>query len=92
MCLGLTGNLQGYYWFLSLCTGRRIKRRTFTPIPVPTRVIDCVHALADADDQNSTLVFFDHLVNPIPYVNTPDDNNEDDAGDLVRVEEYYNKM
>ena len=91
ICLGPTGNLQVSYWFLTLCTGRRIKRRTFTPLPVPTRVIDRVHALVDADNQNPTLDFFDRLGNPIPYGDTPDDENDKDARYLAGVEEYNNQ-
>ena len=50
ICLGPTGNLQGSYWLLNLCTGRHIKQCTFTPIPVLTRIIDRVHTLADTDN------------------------------------------
>ena len=73
--LGPTGNLQGYYWFLNLRTRIRIKRRTFTTLSVPTRIIERVHARTDADNQNTALDFFDRLGNPIPYDDTPDDNN-----------------
>ena len=57
----------------------------------PTRVINSVHALADADDQNPALDFFDRLCNLIPYGDTPDNVNGDDAKDLVGVEEYDKK-
>ena len=50
ICIGPTGNLQGSHWFLKLRTRRRIKQRTITPIPIPARVIDRVHALANADN------------------------------------------
>ena len=90
ICLVPTGNLQGSYWFLNLRTGRCIKWRTFTPLPVPTRIIDRVQALTNADDQNLALDFFDRLGNPIPYGDTPDDENEDNAKDLAGVEEYEN--
>ena len=90
ICLWPTGNLQGYYWFLNLRTGRHIKRRTFTP-PVPARVIDRVHALAEAGNQNTTLDLFDRLGNPIPNGDTPNDENENDAEDLIGVEEFDNQ-
>ena len=70
ICLGPTGNLKGYYWFLNLRTGRHIKRRTFTPLPIPTRVIDRVHALADAENQNPALDFLTALVIP-SHTETP---------------------
>ena len=37
--LGPTGNLQGTYKFLSLVTGKKVKRRAFTPYPMPDSVI-----------------------------------------------------
>ena len=51
-----------------------------------------MHALADADDQNPALYFFDHLGNPIPYGDTPDDNNEEYVGYLVGVKECNNQI
>ena len=42
--LGPTGNLQGTYKFLSLATGKKIKRRAFTPYPMPDSVIKKVKA------------------------------------------------
>ena len=42
--LGPTGNLQGTYKFLSLATGKKVKRRTFTPYPMPDLVIRKVEA------------------------------------------------
>ena len=54
-------------------------------------VIDRVHALADADNQNLALDLFDRLGNPIPYGDTPNNENEDYAKDLTGVEECDNK-
>ena len=42
--LGPTGNLQGTYKFLSLATGKKVKRRTFTPYPMLDLVIRKVEA------------------------------------------------
>ena len=47
-----------------------------------------MHGIADTDDQNPTLGFFDRLGNSIPYGDTPDEDNEDNAGDIEGVEEY----
>ena len=91
ICLGPTGNLQGSYWFLNLHTGRRIKRRKFTPLAVPTRVIDRVHELSEADDRNPAIDFFDHLGNPIEDGDTSNDDNKDDDGGLAGVENNKNK-
>ena len=65
-------------------------KRTFTPLPVLTRIIDCKHALANADDQNPALDLFDRLGNPIPYGDTPNEKHGDDAEDLAGVEECGN--
>ena len=51
-----------------------------------------MNAIADADNNNPALDFFDRLGNPIPYRDTPDNKNEDDAGYLAGVEEYDNQM
>ena len=88
--LGPTGYIQGSYCFLNLRTGHRIKQRTFTPLPVPTRVIDCVNALTDAENQNPALGFFDRIGNLIPNGDTSDKENENDAKDLIGVEECDN--
>ena len=46
--LGPTGNMQGTHTFLSLVTGKKIKRRSFTPMPMPASVIKKVERYADA--------------------------------------------
>ena len=92
ICLVPTGKIQGSYWFLNLRTGRRIKRRTFTPLPFLTRIIDRVHALSNSDNQNPAHDLFDRLGNPIPNGDTPDDENENNAGDLTGVEEWDNNQ
>ncbi len=42
--LNPTGNLQGTYKFLSLATGKKVKRQAFTPYPMPDSVIKKVEA------------------------------------------------
>ncbi len=42
--LGSTGNLQGTYKFLSLATRKKVKRRAFTPYPMPDSVFKKVEA------------------------------------------------
>ena len=74
ICLGPTGNLKGYYWFLNLRTGLRIKRRPFTPLPTPVHVIDCVHDLTKYENQNPPLNFYDCLGGPLENEDTPDDD------------------
>ena len=49
ICLGPTGNIQGTYKFMSLLTGRLIKARSFTPLPMPEEVIKQVEEMATAN-------------------------------------------
>ena len=46
ICLGPTGNAQGSYKFLSLNTGKKLIRRSFTEMPVTESVIARVAQLA----------------------------------------------
>ena len=49
ICLGPIGKLQCSYWFLNLRTVFHIKQHTFSLLPVSTRVIDRVQALANTN-------------------------------------------
>jgi hypothetical protein len=44
--LGPTGNIQGTFKFMSLLTGKRIKARLFTPLPMPAEVMIPVERMA----------------------------------------------
>ncbi len=52
-----TGNDQGGYYFMSLTTGRRLTRYTWTTLPMPQDGIDRVHNLARRSDANQGLNF-----------------------------------
>ena len=56
------------------------------------RVIDHVHALLEADNQNPALYFFDRLGNPIQGGNKTynDIENSDGAGGLAGVDKNNN--
>ena len=47
--LWLTGNYQGRHYFLSLHSGKRINRYTWTELPMPNEVIAQVHWLASRE-------------------------------------------
>ena len=47
--------------------------------------------LSNSDINNPALDLFDRLGNPIPYSDTPDYENEDNAEDISGVEEYENQ-
>jgi hypothetical protein len=57
ICLGLTGNRQGSYKFMSLTTGNKIIRRNFTKIPVTESIIKHVKEMAAKDRLQKGLSF-----------------------------------
>ena len=73
--LGPTGNLQGTYKFLSLTTGKKVKRRAFTLYPMPDSVIKKVEAygkstthpgMFDFADRNGILFEWNEEVDEFP--------------------------
>ena len=46
ICLGPTGNLQGEHWFMSLTSGVRVRRNSWTKMPMLAEVIDRVNAIS----------------------------------------------
>ena len=56
----------------------------FTPLPIPAHVINRVHELAKANNQNPALHFFDHLGSPLDNDDTPED--DDNTSSLAGVE------
>ena len=55
--LGPTGNLQGGYKILNLQTGKKITRRNWTHLPMPTEVIERVNQLGKEQNQPTLLTF-----------------------------------
>jgi len=73
--LGPTGNLQGTYKFFSLTTGKKLKRRQFTPYPMPDTVIALVErygtenalpGIFDFADRNGVLFEWNDDVDECP--------------------------
>jgi hypothetical protein len=83
IALGSMDNLQGGYYFLSLKTGKTLRRRNFTKLPMPADVIERVEALANSND--TEIVFEDRLGNEIDE--EPD--NEIDPEEEVEFPEPY---
>jgi hypothetical protein len=74
IAVGPTGNLQGSVKFYSLDTGRIIKRRSFTPLPMPDQVIECVNALGLCKRQGRTFCFFNWHLAPFEWTDSvPED-------------------
>jgi hypothetical protein len=57
IALGPMGNLQGSIKFYCLTTGRVLKRRSFTPMPMPDWVIKQVDAIGEREGQGRTFCF-----------------------------------
>ena len=64
VALGLTGNLQGSVKFYCLNTGRVLKRRAFTEIPIPTAVIAKVNNIGKKENQGKEFRFLNRNKEP----------------------------
>ena len=74
--LGPDKSARGGYHFMNLNTGRKIHRRTWTPLPMPDEVIVRVEQLGKKDKQPKLLVNTDKK-GDVP-VNSSEDDVEDD--------------
>jgi hypothetical protein len=72
---GPTGNLQGSVKFYCLTTGRILKRRSFTAMPMPDRVIKRVKTIGSREKQGCTLRFTDRSKEPYEWTDfIPEDD------------------
>ncbi len=77
IALGLSGNLQGSVKFYCLTTGRVLKRQSFTPMPMPDRVIKRVNAIGEREGQGRTFCFLDRRKEPYEWTDSvPEDDPE----------------
>jgi hypothetical protein len=75
--LGPTGNLQGSVKFYCINTGRVLKRRPFTPMPMPDRVIKCVNAIGQREGQGRAFRFVNQRREPYEWTDeVPKDDPE----------------
>jgi hypothetical protein len=72
---GPTGNLQGCVKFYCLKTGQILKRRLFTPLPMPDRVIKWVNAIGVHEKQGQEFWFLIRRKEPYEWT---DEVPEDD--------------
>ena len=70
-------NDSGAYYFISLRTGRRINRRSWTPLPMPETVIDQIHRLARRAKASKEITFTD--INNIDFDDLYAAEDDDDA-------------
>jgi hypothetical protein len=74
--LGPTGNIQGTYKFMSLLTGKLIKARSFTSLPMPKEVVKQVEEMATSNSsskQDETHVDFTSIRGDYQVVHEEDD-------------------
>ncbi len=73
--MGLTGNLQGTVKFFCLTSGCILKQRSFTPYPMPDRVIKRVNAIGIHEKQGCTFWFLNRRQEPYEWMDTvPEDD------------------
>ena len=74
---GPTGNLQGSVKFYCLTTGRILKRRTWTALPMPDKVIDKVNRIGKSERQGREFCFLNRSKEPYSWTNSvPEDDPE----------------
>ena len=73
--LGSTGNVQGTYVFLSLKTGQRITRTSWTELPITDTVINRGIALGEHEKAQAGLKINNSQGNIEEQYNTPEDVN-----------------
>jgi hypothetical protein len=77
IALGPTGNLQGSVKFYCITTGRKMKRRSFTPMPMPDHVIQRVNAIGKQERQGRTFRFLNRRGEPFEWTDeVPEDDPE----------------
>jgi hypothetical protein len=77
IAMGPTGNLQGTVKFFCLTMGCILKRRSFTPYPMPERVIKRVNAIGLRQKQGRTFRFLNRRQEPYQWTDTvPEDDPE----------------
>ena len=75
--LGPTGNLQGSVKFYCTTTGRVLKRRSFTPMPMPAQVIRRINAIGAREKQGCEFCFLNRRNEPHEWTDeVPEDNAE----------------
>jgi hypothetical protein len=77
IAVGPTGNLQGSMKFHSLDTGRIIKQRSFTPLPMPDWVIEHVNVIGLRKRQGRTFCFLNQKLAPFEWTDSvPEDDDK----------------
>ena len=73
IALGPTGNMQGSVKFYCLTTGGVLKRRSFTPLAMPDRVIKRVNTIGLREQQDRNFWFLNRRKKPYEWTDTSKD-------------------
>jgi hypothetical protein len=77
IALGPIENLQGTVKFYCLNTGHVLKRRSFTPLPMPDSVIQQVNTIGLKEKQGRSFRFLNRRKEPYKWTNeVPEDDLE----------------
>ena len=82
-----SGNVQGYFYYYSLVTGRRLHRRKCNPLPILKEAIDRVHSIAERQKTPARIQFLRRdgtIFDDVMDVNTLDDGGDDTS---VQIDE-----
>jgi len=78
--LGPTGNLQGSVKFYCVHMGRVMKRRSFTPMPMPDLVIQMVNRIGKREKQGWTFRFLNRRGEPYEWTDEVPEDDPDFQG------------
>jgi len=87
IAMGPTGNLQGSVKFFCLNTGRILKRRSFTALPMPDRVIKRVNNIGLRNKQGRMFRFLNRRREPYKWTDSVPEDDPEFQGLLEDAEE-----
>ncbi len=85
---GLTGNIQGSVKFYCLKTGKILKRRLFTPLPMPDQVIKRVNAIGAREKQGQEFWFLNQRKEPYEWTDKVPEDDPKFQGLLEETAQY----
>ena len=88
IALGPTGNMQGSVKFYCLTTGRVLKRRCFTPLAMPDRVIKRVNTIGLCERQGRDFRFLNRSKEPYEWTDEIPEDDPDFQGLLEEPAPY----
>ena len=87
-----TGNAQGSFYFMSISTGRVLNWLHATALPMPDKVVDRIHRLAQQQRTNPGLLFGDRNMNSVDMESKELSDDEDDEDYIPDQEEFDEEL